>query len=248
MAQPLILLLEDDPAIARSIIFTLERDGLRVTHCVLVADAHRQLAVQTPSLLILDIGLPDGNGLDVCKAVRSAGATCQLPVLMLSAHGEEIDRVLGLELGADDYVSKPFSPRELLARVRSLLRRSGMQAPLQGAASKRGPFEVDELGRRIKLDGHLLNLTRLEHGLLADLLAHRGRIRSRDDLLTAVWGDDAGPDRTVDTHIKTLRAKLQAAQTSPISPTSPTTPTLQSMGAPRDFIITHRGMGYALVD
>jgi two-component system catabolic regulation response regulator CreB len=146
---------------------------------------------------------------------------------MLSAHGEEIDRVLGLELGADDYVSKPFSPRELLARVRSLLRRARMPAPAPAPAGS--PFEIDTAGQRVSLHGRALNLTRREFGLLADLLRHRGRIRSRDDLLGAVWGADSdSTDRTVDTHIKTLRAKLQ------------------DVAPKHDYIVTHRGMGYSL--
>ncbi|MBW8723492.1 MAG: winged helix-turn-helix domain-containing protein, partial [Polaromonas sp.] len=151
-----------------------------------------------------------------------------LPVLMLSAQGEEIDRVLGLELGADDYVSKPFSPRELLARVRSLLRRASMPAPAASSIGK-SPFEIDVAGQRVTLHGQPLNLTRREFGLLAELLRHRERIRSRDELLSAVWGTDSdSTDRTVDTHIKTLRAKLQEA-------------------APEhDYIVTHRGMGYSL--
>jgi two-component system catabolic regulation response regulator CreB len=225
---------EDDPAIARSIIFALERGGLGVTHCLLLADARRQLTTRMPDVLVLDIGLPDGNGLDLCRELRQHPSTRQLPVLMLSAQGEEIDRVLGLELGADDYVSKPFSPRELLARVRSLLRRS------QGQESKSiadqainnwagSPFELDIDGQRIVLNGQMLDLTRREFGLLADLLTHRGRIRSRADLLQAVWGSDSdSTDRTVDTHIKTLRAKLLRANPG------------------HDPIETHRGMGYTI--
>ena len=148
---------------------------------------------------------------------------------MLSAHGEELDRVLGLELGAD-YVSKPFSPRELLARVRSLLRRARMVPPtaLPAPASGVNPFEMDVAGQRVSFKGQALPLTRLELGVLADLLQHRGRIRSRDDLLRTVWGHDSdSTDRTVDTHIKTLRVKLQQA-----APGS-------------NFIMTHRGMGYS---
>lgn len=222
-----ILLVEDDPAIARSIVFALERDGLQITHSLLIGDARRQLERNLPALLILDVGLPDGNGLDLCRELRAAPATATLPVLMLSAHGEEIDRVLGLELGADDYVTKPFSPRELLARVRGMLRRSRHPpaAPPQG----RSPFEVDSAGQRISVNGKPLALTRREFGLLADLLQHQGRIRSRDALLQAVWGNDSdSTDRTVDTHIKTLRAKLQEAVPG------------------RDPIVTHRGMGYSL--
>jgi two-component system, OmpR family, catabolic regulation response regulator CreB len=225
MAGARILLVEDDPAIARSIIYTLERDGLTVTHSLLLSDARRQLASHPPDVLILDVGLPDGSGLDLCRDLR---AHSSLPVLMLSAHGEEIDRVLGLELGADDYVSKPFSPRELLARVRGMLRRARMPAaaPTPAGAS---PFDIDLAGQRISLLGRTLPLTRREFGLLADLLRHPGRIRSRDDLLNAVWGNDSdSTDRTVDTHIKTLRAKLQEAAPG------------------RDYIVTHRGMGYCL--
>ncbi len=223
-----VLLVEDDPAIARSIIYTLERDGLRVTHSLLLADARSQLAQHPYDVLILDIGLPDGSGLDLCRALRGGAFASPLPVLMLSAQGEEIDRVLGLELGADDYVTKPFSPRELLARVRGMLRRTRMAAPAAPGLSD-SPFDVDAPGQRIALHGQTLGLTRREYGLLADLLRHRGRIRSRDDLLTAVWGTDTdSTDRTVDTHIKTLRAKLQG-----IAPE-------------RDYIVTHRGMGYSL--
>ena len=120
-----LLLLEDDPAIARTVAYALERDGLQVTHCLLVQDARQQMQRQPFDLLVLDVGLPDGSGLDLLRDVRNAPTTAALPVLMLSAHGEEIDRVLGLELGADDYLTKPFSPRELAARVKALLRRAG---------------------------------------------------------------------------------------------------------------------------
>ncbi len=221
-----ILLVEDDPAIARSIIYTLERDGLAVTHCLLLSDARRQLALRQPDVLVLDVGLPDGSGLDLCREVR---AHSSLPVLMLSAHGEEIDRVLGLELGADDYVSKPFSPRELLARVRGMLRRARMQPATPAPGAGANPFDIDLPGQRISLQGRALPLTRREFGLLADLLRHPGRIRSREDLLSAVWGADSdSTDRTVDTHIKTLRAKLQEAAPD------------------REYIVTHRGMGYSI--
>lgn len=230
VSQSTVLLVEDDPAIARTIIYTLERDGLVVTHCLLLDDARRQLALKTPDVLILDVGLPDGSGLDFCREVRAPGThSGSVPVLMLSAHGEEIDRILGLELGADDYVSKPFSPRELLARVRSMMRRARMNPVAPAQSVRNSPFEIDLAGQRIRLQGQALDLTRREYGVLADLLQHRGRIRSRDDLLGAVWGADSdSTDRTVDTHIKTLRAKLQLAVPD------------------REFITTHRGMGYCV--
>ena len=231
-----LLLLEDDPAIARTVAYALERDGLTVTHSLLVHDARQQLQRTRFDLLVLDVGLPDGSGLDLLRDVRNAPPTAALPVLMLSAHGEEIDRVLGLELGADDYLTKPFSPRELAARVKALLRRAGhgngngnghpAAAPATSAAA---PFHDDEAGQRISLRGQALPLTRREYRLLSHLLRGAGRIHSRDALLAAAWGDDSeSTDRTVDTHIKTLRAKLREVDPA------------------REYISTHRGMGYCL--
>ena len=231
-----LLLLEDDPAIARTVAYALERDGLTVTHSLLVHDARQQLQSARFDLLVLDVGLPDGSGLDLLRDVRHAPPTAALPVLMLSAHGEEIDRVLGLELGADDYLTKPFSPRELAARVKALLRRAGhgngngnghqASAPATSAAA---PFHDDEAGQRISLRGQALPLTRREYRLLSHLLRGAGRIHSRDALLAAAWGDDSeSTDRTVDTHIKTLRAKLR------------------ELDPAREYISTHRGMGYCL--
>ncbi len=223
-----LLLLEDDPAIARTVAYALERDGLTVTHSLLVHDARQQLQRARFDLLVLDVGLPDGSGLDLLRDVRNAPPTAALPVLMLSAHGEEIDRVLGLELGADDYLTKPFSPRELAARVKALLRRAGhpASAPATSAAAL---FHDDEAGQRISLRGQALPLTRREYRLLSHLLRGAGRIHSRDALLAAAWGDDSeSTDRTVDTHIKTLRAKLREVDPA------------------REYISTHRGMGYCL--
>lgn len=222
-----LLLLEDDPAIASTVVFALEREGYSVVHCTLLRQARSAIAAQPFDALVLDIGLPDGNGLDLCSQVRKSSDT---PVLMLSARGEELDRILGLELGADDYLAKPFSPRELVARIRALLRRSSASAAANVAtASSPALFSVDTAGQRISLQGRPLDLTRREYGLLAQLLKVNGRIQSREVLLSAVWGQDAdSTDRTVDTHIKTLRAKLRDASDS------------------REFITTHRGMGYSI--
>ncbi len=249
MATPL-LLLEDDPAIAETVVYALGREGFEVEHVMLVGEAERRLRDTTlapPAAVILDVGLPDGSGLDLCRSLRQAGgALAALPVLMLTARAEEIDRVLGLELGADDYLTKPFSPRELCARVRALIRRSQLvaaaapattsAASLHGrlaepsAPAPREPLLVcDEAGQRIRCGDHWLPLTRRELGLLTLLLRHPGRIWPREALLDAVWGQDAdSTDRTVDTHIKTLRGKLRDA------------------GAPADLIVTHRGLGYAI--
>ena len=224
-----ILLLEDDPAIAGTVAFALQREGYAVDHVLLVGAARRSVVAAPPSLAILDVGLPDGSGLDLCREWRQSGVAelRALPVLMLTARAEELDRVVGLELGADDYLTKPFSPRELVARVRALLRRAAL-APV-AAATAPGLFEVDADGQRIRFAGQWLALTRLELGLLRALLRTPGRIRSREALLDEVWGADGdATDRTVDTHVKTLRAKLRAVR-----------PELEP-------IATHRGMGYSL--
>jgi two-component system catabolic regulation response regulator CreB len=220
-----VLLLEDDPAIARTVVYTLEREGFTVEHVQLVRNAWICLdSLQAPDLAVLDVGLPDGSGLDLCRELRQRGSI--IPLILLTARSDETDRVLGLELGADDYIAKPFSPRELAARVRALLRRSRMQAAQAPRASL---FSVDEGGGRISLDGQWLSLTRRELGLLQCLLDSPGRIHSRDALLDAVWGQSADSnDRTVDTHVKTLRAKLREIR-----------PDL-------DSIVTHRGLGYSL--
>jgi len=223
-----ILLLEDDPAIAGTVAFALQREGFAVDHVLLVGAAREAVARSLPALAILDVGLPDGSGLDLCRAWRQSGddALRALPVLMLTARAEELDRVVGLELGADDYLTKPFSPRELVARVRALLRRASLAPP---AAPAPALFQLDADGQRIAFAGQWLALTRLEYGLLRALLRAPGRIRSRDALLDEVWGTDGdATDRTVDTHVKTLRAKLRAVR-----------PELEP-------IATHRGMGYAL--
>ena len=223
--HPRILVLEDDSAIAGTVSFALEREGFAVEAVTLLRDADAALRREPPAAAVLDVALPDGNGLDLVRRWRAYGdaRVATLPLLVLTARGEEIDRVLGLEAGADDYLPKPFSPRELVARVRALLRRAAM------APAPASRFELDEPGQRIRYHGQVLALTRLEYGLLRELIQARGRILSRDVLLDRVWGTQAeAADRTVDTHVKTLRAKLREAHP----------------GA--DPIVTHRGMGYTL--
>ncbi|WP_249937168.1 two-component system response regulator CreB [Roseateles sp. DAIF2] len=223
MSRAALLLLEDDPAIAQTVQFALEREGFAVEPCGWLQEARMRLARGGIAAAILDVGLPDGSGLDLCRELR-AGPQARLPILMLSARSEEMDKVLGLELGADDYLAKPFSPRELVARVRALLRRAAPQ-PADPAPA----FVVEGAGSRVRFHGELLSLTRRELGLLLKLLDAPQRIHSRELLLDAVWGQDAdSADRTVDTHIKTLRAKLRAVRPEP------------------DPIRTHRGLGYSL--
>ena len=221
-----VLLLEDDPAIARTICYALEREGIAVTHSLLIADARQQWASVAFDALLMDVGLPDGNGLDWCRELRSTGSIA--PVLVLSARGEEMDKVLGLELGADDYLSKPFSPRELLARTRALLRRSRQFQPAAQAQPAQS-LQIDEQGQRILLHSQTMDLTRREYQLLQSLIQSAGRILSRDALLEQIWGlGSESTDRTVDTHIKTLRAKLRERLPG------------------QEVIITHRGLGYSL--
>ena len=223
---PRVLLLEDDPAIARTICYALEREGIAVTHSLLIADARQQWASVAFDALLMDVGLPDGNGLDWCRELRSTGSIA--PVLVLSARGEEMDKVLGLELGADDYLSKPFSPRELLARTRALLRRSRQFQPAAHAQPAQA-LQIDEQGQRILLHSQTMDLTRREYQLLQSLIQSAGRILSRDALLEQIWGlGSESTDRTVDTHIKTLRAKLRERLPG------------------QEVIITHRGLGYSL--
>jgi two-component system catabolic regulation response regulator CreB len=227
-----LLLLEDDPAIARTVAYALEREGFTVEHVLLVSDAARLLAHDDHPYAgaIFDVGLPDGNGLDLCRDLRRGpGRNAALPIVMLTARGEELDRVLGLELGADDYLSKPFSPRELCARMRSLLRRAALPSTTAVPALPATGLVCDDVGQRIRYRDQWLPLTRRELGLLNTLLSTPGRIWSREALLDAVWGHDAdSTDRTVDTHIKTLRAKLREAC------------------GEVELIITHRGLGYAI--
>ena len=230
-ARRRILVVEDESGIADTIRYALETDGFAPQVCALGGDALRALATGDFALAILDVGLPDMNGFDLFRQIRARGA---LPVIFVTARAEEVDRIVGLELGADDYVAKPFSPRELVARVRTVLRRVGATAAAgQSAADAATPgaFSIDDDRRRITFCGQPLDLTRYEYGVLRTLIARPGRVFSRDELLNRVWGDATDSiDRTVDAHIKTVRAKLKL-----IAPDL-------------DPIRTHRGSGYALAD
>lgn len=209
-----LLLLEDDPAIARTVAYALERDGLQVTHCLLVQDARQQMQRHPFDLLVLDVGLPDGNGLDLLRDVRHGQAAAALrlrqatPVLMLSARGEELDRVLGLELGADDYLAKPFSPRELAARIKAVLRRRAPETTED--AVEIGGLRLDPATHRLTADGKPVNLGPTEFRLLHFLMTHPERVHSRAQLLDQVWGDHVFvEERTVDVHIRRLRSALE---------------------------------------
>ena len=214
---PRILIVDDEPSIADTLDYALRTEGFG-TQCVgLGREALAALQGGGIALVILDVGLPDMSGFDVCRELRR---TSDVPVLFLTARSDEVDRIVGLELGADDYVAKPFSPREVASRVRAILRRARPAAPPR--------FQVDAEGARIAYGGVWLPLTRYEFGLLAALLERPGRVLSRARLMERVW-QDAGEslERTVDAHVKTLRAKLRAAHAG-------------------DPIETHRGLGYSI--
>ena len=225
-ASTTILIVEDEPAIAATVAYALRAEGHDAEHVLLGREALPRVRSGGIDLVVLDVGLPDMTGFDVCRALREFS---DVPVIFLTAREAEIDRVLGLELGADDYVVKPFSPRELVARVRARLRRRMQATPGHGHGAH--AFEVDRAGRRIRYRGRLLDLTRYEYGVLEALLARPGAVLSRAQLMDRVWGDALeSSDRTVDTHVKTLRAKLRAA----------------GDGKGDDPIRTHRGLGYSL--
>ena len=220
-----ILVVEDENAIADAVLYALRADGMQAEHCLLGREALQRLRSEPFDVVILDVGLPDITGFELCRELRTFS---EVPVIFLSARGGEIDRVLGLELGADDYVVKPFSPRELVARVHARLRR-GSEPAQPGGWRETGAFGVDAEGQRIRYQGSTLSLTRYEYRLLAALLKRPGAILSREQLMDDVWRDAPETvDRTVDTHVKTLRAKLRA-----VAPGS-------------DPIQTHRGLGYSL--
>jgi two-component system, OmpR family, catabolic regulation response regulator CreB len=220
--MPLILVVDDEPAIADTVLYALRREGMQAEHRTLGREVLPRLREGGVDLVVLDVGLPDANGFDVCRELRRVSA---VPVIFLTARDDEIDRVLGLEIGADDYVTKPFSPRELVARVRIRLRDRG-EASLRLA--RYGDFTLDRDGHRVLFHDRPLDLTRYEYALMEALLRRPGAILSRAQLMEHGWNADSeSTDRTVDTHIKTLRAKLRAA------------------GATPDPIRTHRGLGYA---
>jgi len=239
MTLPRILIVEDEPAIADTLIYALKTEGFTPHWCATGAAGLAALAETSFALVVLDVGLPDGNGFDFCRAIRRAH---EVPILFLTARGAEVDRVVGLELGADDYVTKPFSPREVTARVKAILRRGRLAAGAENAVAAAtgrqveehegaAEFTVDEERCRICFRGKPLELTRYEYRLLRALVARRGHVLARGQLMEQAWEDPgASLERTVDAHVKSLRAKLRA-----VAPDA-------------DPIVTHRGLGYSLAE
>ncbi len=225
-----VLITEDEPAIADTLLYAFKEAGILTTHVLLGHDAIIAMQGTAFDFVILDVGLPDMSGFDVCKQIRanSHASISSIPLLFLTARNHEIDRIVGLEIGADDYVTKPFSPREVVARVHAILRRNVRNEP---TAKSPAIYELDESACRITYHGEYLSLTRYEYLLLKTFIQQPKHVFSRSQLMDIVWAQAENTlERTVDAHIKTLRAKLKAVVSSD----------------KQDAIITHRGMGYSL--
>jgi two-component system phosphate regulon response regulator PhoB len=208
MAKPTILVVEDDKDILDLLAFTLRGAGFDVVTAADGLDAVVQAKLQRPAMVLLDLMLPGMDGLDVCRELKRSPETAGVAVIMLTARGEEVDRIVGLELGADDYVVKPFSPREVLLRIRAILRRTAPAEKPTPIWREEG-FHVDLEAHRVMIDGLPIDLTATEFKLLAELIRSRGKVQSRDQLLDKVWGYQfEGYARTVDTHVRRLRQKL----------------------------------------
>ena len=205
-----VLVVEDEPDIRSLIVHHLERDGFRCRAAASGPDALAAVRTAVPDLVVLDLMLPGMDGLEVCRRLRASVAT--LPIIMLTAKADEVDRIVGLELGADDYVVKPFSPKELVARVRAVLRRAGRRDVTQPLTA--GGISLDPERHHVTVDGAAVALTPKEFELLQTLMEAAGRVLSREHLLNHVWGyarADEVESRTVDVHVRRLRAKLGTA-------------------------------------
>ncbi|MGA1871428.1 MAG: two-component system response regulator CreB [bacterium] len=223
-----ILIIEDEPAIADTITYALKTEGFDPIWSTTGKEGKEIIERGDIALIILDIGLPDINGFELCKDVRT---TSSVPIIFLTARSEEIDRVVGLEIGADDYVVKPFSPRELTARVKAILRRTTVEANLTSPSSHTisSSFTIDEDRLRISYCSIPLKLTRYEYNILSALIKRPGKVFSRDELMEIAWDEpEASMDRTVDAHIKSIRRKIRIIKSDD------------------DPIETRPGFGYAL--
>ena len=221
-----ILVVEDEKEIADTLTYALASEGFNPIWVSSVQTALSEIEQQDIDLGVFDVGLPDGNGFELLKHIRQAGS--QMPVIFLTARSEEIDRIVGLEIGADDYVVKPFSPREVVTRVKVILKRIARQPHSETIRTAQDfSHKVDQ--RSISYKGAPLELTRAEYELMVTFMAQPGRVFSRRQLIETIWSSNhPSDDRAIDTHIKTLRAKLK-----PLNPH-------------KDFIVTHRGFGYSL--
>jgi len=204
-----ILVIEDEPDIRKNLEYNLAREGFAVIGAASISEAESNLSVQTFNLILLDLMLPDGSGLDLCKKIKADSKTESIPVIILTAKDDEVDKVVGFEIGADDYVTKPFSVRELILRVKAVLKRGTEKKDILEVERKFGDLRIDIDSHEVHVDDSKINLTALEFKLLRQLVDTRGRVQSRDQLLSEVWGYSSDvTTRTVDTHVKRLREKL----------------------------------------
>ena len=205
-----ILVIEDEPDIRRNLEYNLGREGFKASSVGSLDEANEKLKSKKFDLILLDLMLPDGSGLDLCKKIKSNSETEATPIIILTAKDDEVDKVVGFELGADDYVTKPFSVRELILRVKAILKRSDSKTKEVVEVERQfGDLKIDVNSHEVHVDSQLIELTALEFRLLKELVEKRGRVQSRDQLLSEVWGYNAEvTTRTVDTHIKRLREKL----------------------------------------
>jgi two-component system phosphate regulon response regulator PhoB len=204
-----ILVIEDEPDIRKNLEYNLAREGFKVSAVGSLSDANETLKSNVFSLILLDLMLPDGSGLDLCKKIKGNPETESIPIIILTAKDDEVDRVVGFELGADDYVTKPFSVRELILRVKAMLKRGIKKSDVVEVERQFGDLKIDVDSHEVHVDSSLIELTALEFRLLRELVDKRGRVQSRDQLLSEVWGYNSEvTTRTVDTHIKRLREKL----------------------------------------
>ncbi len=222
-----VLIVDDEQDVLDMLAFSLQKAGFKAVTACDGAAALQKARDHLPVLIILDLMLPKVDGIEVCKQLKADGKTASIPVIMLTAKAEEVDRIVGLELGADDYVTKPFSPRELVLRIKSIMRRAGGKAKT-GEALKVGDLFVDIAKHEARFKGKPVDLTATEFKLLVTLMERRGRVQTRDRLLTDVWGYESEMDtRTVDTHVRRLREKL---------------------GSAAEYVETVRGVGYRFTD
>lgn len=230
--QHRVLVVDDEQSIVDNLSYALETEGLEVLTAGTAGEASEVLDADGIDLVMLDVGLPDVNGFDLCRDIRRRS---DVPILFLTARSDEVDRVVGLELGADDYVVKPFSPREVSARVKAILRRTGRpprrsESEPADSTCDESPLQVDDHRKVIRFCGRALELSRYEYRLLCTLMRRPGWVYSREQLMEAAWDEpETSTPRTVDTHIKTLRQKLREV-------------------CDAEVIRTHRGLGYSLVE
>ena len=204
-----ILVIEDEPDIRRNLEYNLTREGFSVSTAASISEANTLLTSTDYNLILLDLMLPDGSGLDLCKSIKSNSDIESIPIIILTAKDDEVDKVVGFELGADDYVTKPFSVRELILRVKAVLKRGSKKKEIVEVVRQFGDLKIDVDSHEVHVDDAKINLTALEFRLLRQLVDTRGRVQSRDQLLSDVWGYSAEvTTRTVDTHVKRLREKL----------------------------------------